>query len=629
MPLMHAVLLALGAAAGADPYVWPLKLEPQLTSSFAEYRPGRFHAGIDLRTNGVGREVFAADDGYVSRVRCSPYGYGKAVYLQMNDGNSVVYAHLSDYYPALAEFVRTEQHRAESYTVDITLKPGQFPVARGQLIALSGQTGIGAPHLHYELRDHSGEPINPRLLGVTWPDTTAPIIRRVTIAPRGLDGRINGDVRPVILDVTRNERGEYRTAPVDAMGWIGFGADVTDPGAGGYNLGVHRLRVSQAGEELFRMQHDRMSYSNHRNAAVCYHPQLRHEGRFLVLWRWPGNVCASYAHSLGDGWAFVPPGGGDFTVEASDFLGNSVTVTVPVREGDGAVPPPPPGGAVELEPLGTAMLVSARLPEGAAGVPRLVVNGEETGPMASVHDRLYRGVFTPTMRGAFAISVAHPALDAAPKPLAAWVQGAPGGPIDLNGLRIEAPANAAYGTLLLRAWKNNQPPALPMPARSAAWEIWPENAAMFAPITVTLPLDGQAPAGGRVHVYRFGGKSWSRLDTSIAGGRATFETDETGIYVAMEDGAAPAISNISPPEGYTAQTRRPELKASVSDNGSGIERFSMTCNGDWILAAYDPEHAELRWERDEDLPSGRLTIGFHLTDAAGNTKSVERTINIP
>ena len=99
--MLHALLILLSGAAAAAPsgYVWPLKLDPQLTSSFAEYRPGRFHAGIDLRTNGVGREVFAASDGYVSRVRCSPYGYGKAIYLQMNDGNSVVYAHLSSYYP--------------------------------------------------------------------------------------------------------------------------------------------------------------------------------------------------------------------------------------------------------------------------------------------------------------------------------------------------------------------------------------------------------------------------------------------------------------------------------------------------------------------------------------------------
>ena len=128
--LQTLALISAGFAGGSTgEYAWPLSLDPQLTSSFAEYRTGRFHAGIDLRTAGVGREVFAAGDGYVSRVRCSPYGYGKAVYLQLHDGNSAVYAHLSDFYPELAAFVRAEQHRKAD---DHNQQQGPEPTAGGK-----------------------------------------------------------------------------------------------------------------------------------------------------------------------------------------------------------------------------------------------------------------------------------------------------------------------------------------------------------------------------------------------------------------------------------------------------------------------------------------------------------------
>ena len=67
-------LAAAGAVAANDraPYLWPFDRTPDLSSSFGEYRSGRFHMGVDLSTNGaIGVPVHAAADGHVSRVRCS------------------------------------------------------------------------------------------------------------------------------------------------------------------------------------------------------------------------------------------------------------------------------------------------------------------------------------------------------------------------------------------------------------------------------------------------------------------------------------------------------------------------------------------------------------------------------
>jgi hypothetical protein len=628
--MIHALLLLLATATAAETgYVWPLKLEPALTSSFAEYRPGRFHAGIDLRTGGIGREVFAAGEGYVSRVRCSPYGYGKAVYLQLADGNSAVYAHLSGYYPELAEFVRAEQHRAKAYTIDVTLRPGQFPIQRGQLVALSGQTGIGAPHLHYELRNASEEPINPRLLGVDWPDSTPPQIRKILVAPKGLEGRANGDVLPVVLDVARNEQGDYRTAPVRLSGVVGFGADVLDPGAGGYNLGVHQLRLLAGGTEAFRMQHDLMSYSNHKNAAVSYHPQMRDDGRFLVLWRWPGNRCDSYGHSPKDGWVTVSTEDSEFVMEAVDFLGNRVAVTIPVLFDDGPSTEAITGSGFEISPFGPDLLVSARIAQADGALPKLLVNGAEGTDLSEIRSGLYRSLFAPRSSGRYTLKVRHAALDAAPLEVAAWVQGGPTKTIELGDVRITAGPDAPYGTLILRAWALDTPPDHPMPARSSAFEIWPDSAVLFEDATVSFPLHAGVEPSKNIHIYRHKGDSWSREDTKNEAGRVSFQMDTPGVFMAMEDREGPSFANVSPMEGYKAQTRRPEIRANVSDAGSGIDTFTIHCGEQWLLTAYDPEHNEIRWEQDEDLPSGPQTITLTLSDAAGNTRSYERKLLIP
>ena len=69
--LAWVVLAAPGAAEEGD-YVWPLRLDPALSSTFGESRATAFHAGIDVKTWGkTGYEVQAFADGHIWRVRTS------------------------------------------------------------------------------------------------------------------------------------------------------------------------------------------------------------------------------------------------------------------------------------------------------------------------------------------------------------------------------------------------------------------------------------------------------------------------------------------------------------------------------------------------------------------------------
>jgi len=58
----------------------PLAPPLYVSGTFGELRNNHFHAGVDLRTNEeIGKPVYAVNDGFVSRVKVSPVGYGLAV----------------------------------------------------------------------------------------------------------------------------------------------------------------------------------------------------------------------------------------------------------------------------------------------------------------------------------------------------------------------------------------------------------------------------------------------------------------------------------------------------------------------------------------------------------------------
>ncbi len=96
----------------------------------------RMHDGIDIVTN-VGTPVHATGNGVIDFVGHRG-GYGLAVEIDHGFGYRTIYAHLSK----------------------PLVKEGQ-KVKRGQVIALSGDTGLSTgPHLHYEVR-HDGVAINP------------------------------------------------------------------------------------------------------------------------------------------------------------------------------------------------------------------------------------------------------------------------------------------------------------------------------------------------------------------------------------------------------------------------------------------------------------------------------------
>ena len=153
------------------------------SANFGEMRPNHFHAGIDLKTDGVeGKAVVAVADGYISRISMSASGYGLALYVTHPNGTTSVYGHLSRFRKDIADFVFSERHRQKRNSIDITCKPDQFKVRRGEEIAKSGNTGSSfGPHLHFELReDATQKTLNTISQGIFKPkDNIAPLIMKL------------------------------------------------------------------------------------------------------------------------------------------------------------------------------------------------------------------------------------------------------------------------------------------------------------------------------------------------------------------------------------------------------------------------------------------------------------------
>lgn len=633
-----AVLTAPFAGADAG-YEWPLELAPNLSSSFGEDRGSRFHMGIDLRTGGVtGKTVYAAADGHVSRVRCSAWGYGKAVYIQFDSGYSAVYGHLDDFYEELRDYVRRHQHERKSYNVDLTPAPGQFRVRRGQPIAKSGDTGSGPPHLHFEPRDPQGRPINPRLLGMSWSDNTPPTPTKILVTPAGPEDSVNGGAAPVALTLKAEGPGRYASPPVRARGNIGFGVEFVDHEPDGLKLGAHRLRLLDGENTVFEVRHDRLSYDNHHNNAVAHHPFMGDLGRFKLLWRWPGNVCESYAAVPGTGWWAVPDGGAELLLELVDFMGNRAEIRCPVLY-DGDTPADAPAGAantargtLEWRCMGGWLSFTARFPGPEAEAPVIHVDGAagaRSATFARAGDALFHAAEAFDSAGARRLRVSHPRLKDWELSFEVAARGAPLSLALDGGARLEIPQRGPYGFLPVSATMIEPTKAGALAVHGPAWRLWPEAAPLDQSARLSLPVPGSVRRPEKAAIARQTGSGWAWMNSEAKNGRLEARISAFGVYAVAEDLTPPRLREMAPEDGYIAESRRPRLRATVSDPESGVASWSLFCGGQWLLAGYDADDGRIVWERDTDLPPGRQELLLTVTDGAGNSAEFRRAIIVP
>jgi hypothetical protein len=281
-------------------YIWPTDASRKITSSFAEYRSTHFHGGIDISTNGkTGHSVFAVRDGYVYRVRITPNGHGKMLYIKHPDGYVSTYAHLQGFNEAITKIVQEEQYKRGMYSIDLTLEPNQIPVTKGECIAYSGDTGVGPPHLHFELRDEQLNPINPLLVDNFLPnDTIPPHIKRVMIAPLDFTSTVDKSSSPKFFSRFQKVKGRL-TIPhtLYIRGKIGVAISTFDRINDSWSkTGIHRMELYLDDSLAFAAQFDRVPAEETKQILLHYDlPSiLSGKGQFQKLYRDVGNVLPFY-----------------------------------------------------------------------------------------------------------------------------------------------------------------------------------------------------------------------------------------------------------------------------------------------------------------------------------------------
>lgn len=273
----------------------PLNIPIYLAGNFGECRPGHFHSGTDIKTKGhEGQPVYAAADGYISRIKMDKGGFGHAIYITHPEGYTTLYAHLSTFVPKLQAYLRKEQYEKEHWDVDLQLSPTAFPVKKGQQIAWSGNTGGStAPHLHFEIRDTKTEhPLNPELFGLPIVDNIPP--KPKAIAVYNLKQSIyEQDPKITALKKTGNT---YTPTGNDTLytdaATAGIGVNVDDYMNGSENtIAFYTMELYMDDSIQAEVRLDDIGYDETRyvNAYADYKTHEQKKEWFQCLFQLPGN----------------------------------------------------------------------------------------------------------------------------------------------------------------------------------------------------------------------------------------------------------------------------------------------------------------------------------------------------
>jgi hypothetical protein len=271
-----------GAQGQRNPYLFPVRPGQQnyLSGTMGEMRGAHFHAGIDIKTGGVeGLNIYAAADGYVSRIKVAGGGYGNALYIAHPQlGTTTVYGHLQKYNEEIADYVLNEQYRRKSFNVDLYPERDLFPVKKGDVVALSGNSGSSAgPHLHFEIRDDLQRPLNVLDFGFSEiEDDISPTVQRIALKTLNKNSRINHQFG--LFEFTPSRVGnEYSVSkPIEVYGEIGvlvMGYDRLNNASN--RNGVPNLNLNVDSTDMIDITIDRIPFNKSRNILTYRDYELK------------------------------------------------------------------------------------------------------------------------------------------------------------------------------------------------------------------------------------------------------------------------------------------------------------------------------------------------------------------
>ena len=666
-------LAAISAGAQTRPaflghqvsYLWPTNASYYMSSSFGETRSAHFHAAMDIGTWGhEGYPVFATRDGRVQRIGIGPVGYGNVIYLQHDDESISLYAHLKDFHPLIRSKVDSLRMQDYSFTFDRNMEDFQMDFQKGDLIGWSGSTGVGPPHLHFELRTPDGTPFNPLLAGIRIEDSIPPQFSEIAIEPLSALTRIDDKIgtqrfRPVRRD------GEYDFGTITASGEIGLAVDVFDRADGSNNVhAVYELEMQVNGDVFFHSRIDSFSYGQTRQMFIDRIYSILNQERkgFQRLYVRNGNTLPFYLDTGHSGRLSLPPGNHQIRILASDYFGNQSAANLNLQ----VIEPDSNTGLQKLSmPLPERSLITTpdainrNRPAYASKQSKRTTSTEELSDknyiipknlywhknwVNSTDDQnqidpitdnkasfrpypeelfLIRllGSFKKERLGYASVNRGLPLDKSDRKKLVAeggsWIlhRIEPGHPVSVyhDNMRvgIHFPAEAVYSAT-----------SIGIAGDHSAFTLFPDSEPFNQPAAVRILLDEKTADTNGIGLYQIHHRTGkpqyvsSHIDTQS--NTLIAELDRGGDYILMTDSLGPEISK--PEFGQWQHNKQHYVTVAVVDDLSGIDHQSaiFIVNGERGIAEYDPEKNLFRYHHPQWEPKTRNDIRVEIHDKAGN-----------
>ena len=652
-------------------YFWPTDGSKYLTSSFCEFRPYHFHSGIDIKTWGKpGYKVYSIEDGFVSRIWVSPFGYGRAVYIHHPDGKYSVYAHLQRFSAKIEKIVKNAQKERNRFSVELFFKDGVIPVKKGEVIAFTGRSGTVSPHLHFELRDARQRPLNPMKNGFKIKDNKPPVVTSVSFSPLNSNSTVERDYKPAIIKVIKKKNGIYAQKDIPELwGDIGIGTAVYDKdGKVSNKYAPYSIELIIDSIQVYKVQYDRFAFSETRNIIVDRDFRLMKRGYGFLnkLYKDIGNPLPFYHnYKTYDGVIRARPlnNGGIgrglhlYKIILKDAAGNvsecsgRFNVVYPAVIGDIAT------GVKNPEPLDYKSGIKSALSikgDIFDDFIQLQVNTHKNIKGIPFIDVYRDGAFESrisTIKNNKGLYVAsYPLLGTAEKKLrfnaqcrtdSAVLEGdylINLSPVTVEGgvlvsgdkkCTVEFPRGALYKTYWGRIVENDKR----NDTAGKTYSIEPSDVPIRtrAYISIKYPKDYQGI--DKTGIYGLSKDKWRYSKSSIREQSALIESSikELRNYTLIKDTEPPVITRIIPRNRANIKSRKPKIIVYFKDNLSGIngeESIVFKLDGVRVISEYDPYMDRVFYVPDEPLAAGEHKIQCEITDNMNNTKSIESYFTI-